>query len=104
MMFVCFVFNKFNVIALNWFVVLVIVIVLVVMMFFFLLSWNDIWIFDCLFDVVYYILIFIFKKYLYKCKFWNFLKIIFNLLIFKELKMEKNLNCGNVLVLVCFFC
>ena len=42
-----------------------------------------------------------FEKYLHKRKFWNFFKIIFKLLIFKELKMEKNLNRGNVLASAC---
>ena len=46
-------------------------------------------------------LILTFEKYLHKRKFWNFLKIIFKLLIFKELKMEKNLNRGNVLASAC---
>ena len=42
-----------------------------------------------------------FEKYLHKRKFLNFFKIIFKLLIFKELKMEKNLNRGNVLASAC---
>ena len=51
--------------------------------------------------MAYYILTLTFEKYLHKRKFWNFLKIIFKLLIFKELKMEKNLNRGNVLASAC---
>ena len=46
-------------------------------------------------------LILTFKKYLHKRKFYIFLKINFNLLIFKELKMKKNLNRGNVLDSAC---
>ena len=46
-------------------------------------------------------LILTFKKYLHKRKFDIFLKINFNLLIFKELKMKKNLNRGNVLASAC---
>ena len=51
--------------------------------------------------MAYYISILTFEKYLHKRKFWNFLKIIFKLLIFKELKMEKNLSSGNVLASAC---
>ncbi len=51
--------------------------------------------------MAYYISILTFEKYLHKRKFWNFLKINFNLLIFNELKMEKNLNRGNVLASAC---